>query len=79
MTAGTLICIPKQYFIEKLVVVYDDLDRFTLIAYVNDKGKKILLGSIYMRPLLMKKGEEAIDKQFAEVENGIEKLLNTMC
>ena len=61
MTAGTLICIPKQYFIEKPVVVYDEFDRFTLIAYVNDKANKILLGSVYMRPSLMKTGVEAIE------------------
>ena len=31
-----------------------------------------------MRPMLLKKGEEAIDKQFTDVENSIEQLLNTM-
>ena len=48
MSGGTLICIPKQFFMVKPVVVYDDWDRFTLIAYVNEKGRQVLLGSIYI-------------------------------
>ena len=49
-----MVYIPKQYFIVKPVAIYDDLDRFTLVAYVNDKGIKVLLGSVYMRPMFFK-------------------------
>ena len=68
MSGGTLICIPKQFFIVKPVVVYDNWDRFTLIAYVNEKGRQVLLGSIYMRPMFLR-NEEAIDKQFDDLDN----------
>ena len=54
MSGGTLVCIPKQYFIVKPVAIYDDLDRFTLVAYVNEKGRKVLLGSVYMRPIFLR-------------------------
>ena len=77
MSGGTLICIPKQFFMVKPVVVHDDWDRFTLIAYVNEKGRQVLLGSVYMRPMFLK-NEKAIDKQFDDLDNAIEQLLNTM-
>ena len=77
MSGGTLICIPKQYFMVKPVAIYDDWDRFTLVAYVNEKGRQVLLGSVYMRPMFLK-NEDAIDKQFNDIDNAIEQLLITM-
>ena len=72
MTAGSLISLPKQYFLEKPEVVYDNYDRYTLIAFKDDKARKTLLGAIYMRPALMKPGLEAINKQFFEIDLAIE-------
>ena len=76
MTAGSLISLPKQYFLEKPEIVYDNYDRYTLIAFKDDKARKTLLGAIYMRPALMKSGLEAISKQFCEIELAIEQLLS---
>ena len=72
MTVGYLICLPKQYFLEKPEVMYDNFDRYTLIAYTDDKARKILLGAIYIRPALMKSVLEDISKQFSEIEFAIE-------
>ena len=77
MTGGTLICIPKQYFTVSPVEVYDQLDRFNLVAFVNQKGEKWLLGSIYLRPTYLK-NENDISKHYDDLSTSIDNLLETM-
>ena len=77
MTGGTLICIPKQYFKVGPVEVYDQLDRFNLVAFINQKGEKWLLGSIYFRPTHLKNDND-ISKNFDDLSTSIDNLLETM-
>ena len=53
VTAGTLISIPKQYTLEEpRAIFYEHHDRYTFVSLVNEKGTKIILGAIYIRPAL---------------------------
>lgn len=54
-TAGTLICIPKNYTNDKSkIIFYNKYDRYTLIALTNNRGSRIILGALYLRLALLR-------------------------
>ena len=77
MTAGTLINIPKQYTLDEPWVIFDNYyDIYTIVSLVNEKGTRMLLGAIYVRPPLMQDNVSSVAKQFNDIEKLIDHILN---
>ena len=48
----------------------------TYVMLVNEKGIKIILGVIYIRPALMQDSTSAVIEQFNDIDNALVSILN---
>ena len=75
MSGGTLISIPHDYTQEKPEVVFDnEFDRYTFVALTDTKGNRTILGTIYLRPLMIMEADN-VRKQYSDIEDTLDNLL----
>ena len=58
------------------MILNENHDRYTFVGLVNEKGIKIILGTIYIRPALMHGSTNTVVKQFNDIEKSLDRILN---